>query len=75
MTREGDAERARRAIPDALGHLGNTALPAPQQVLRERHSPGQQIVHRRSTHGAPEPVEEGGARQGRFAASSDTVQA
>ncbi len=30
MAREGDAERARRAIAHALGHLGDAALPVPQ---------------------------------------------
>ena len=50
VAREGHAERTRGAISHALRHLGDAGLPAAQQVLRQRHPPSQQIIHRRGTH-------------------------
>ena len=62
-TGESDAERARRAVTHSFGDLGYAnSLPA-QQVLRQRHAPTQQILHRRDPDLTPEPVKERRSRK------------
>jgi len=66
MPRESDTERARRAVAHALGDFRYTPLPLTQEILCQRHAPGQQIVHRRDTDLTTEAHEERGTRQCRF---------
>ena len=58
MSSERRAERARRAVADALGDLGDSEILAAEQIPRDGHPPGEQVFHRRHAHGAGEAVEE-----------------
>ena len=59
MPREGHAEGARGAVADVLRNLGDGDVLAPQEILRQRHAPAEQILHRRNAHCATEALEEG----------------
>jgi predicted acetyltransferase len=52
MPAERRAERAGRPVAHAFGNFRNTEVVANEQVLRHRHAPGQQVFHRRPSHGA-----------------------
>ena len=60
---ERGAEGARRAVADAFGDLGKPEVVPAEQILRDRHAPGEQVFHRRQAHGAREALEERRARQ------------
>ena len=55
---ERGAERARRAVADPRGDLGEPELAAAQQLLGHRHAPGEQVLHRRPSDDAREALEE-----------------
>ena len=67
VAREGDAERAGRAVADAPGQRRpRRRRRARSRLLAERHAPRQQVLHRRDAHRAAEALEEGRARQRGF---------
>ena len=57
------AEGARRAVADAFGNLAHVEVVASQQILRDGHAPGEQILHRWQSDGSREAFEECRARQ------------
>lgn len=57
MASERDAECAGGAVADSLRNLGHVAAAAPEHVLCQGHTPGEEIRHRRDTYGTSEALE------------------
>src|SRR5262245_4708988 len=47
MPAERGTERARRAVADALGDFCDSEVVLAEQILRDGHAPGEQVLHRR----------------------------
>jgi len=58
VSAERGAECTRRGVADAFGDFANPDIFPAEQVFRDRHSPGEQIFHRRQADRAREALEE-----------------
>ena len=74
MPAECDAQRAGRAVADAVRDLRRGQLALPQQAPGDLHAPAQQVFHRRDADGAGEALEERRTRQRGGLRSCGTVQ-
>src|ERR1700733_12039241 len=63
---ERDGERALRAVADTLRDLADADLAPPEQVLRQGHAPGEQVLHGRDADRPTEALEEGRAGETGF---------
>src|SRR5262249_60912471 len=61
---ERRAEGTRGSVADAFGDFGNTDILSSKEIFRDRHSPGEKVLHRRNADSPREAFEECRTRQG-----------